>query len=174
VIVRADQPQRARVYIHERHWSPRDGRPIVLVDMDGTLADSRHREHFVTGKRKNWKAFFEAMDADKPNPAIRDWVRQLAADHEIVIVTGRPQEYLPNTVDWLRHYDIPFQQVLMRSAGDHRPDYVVKEEMLSLLPLERVAFVLDDRESVCEMFTRRGLLCHRVIEGKANPTREGS
>jgi hypothetical protein len=168
------QVQNGRVFIHAKGWRPRPNRRIVLVDMDGTLADSRHREHFVQGKRKNWKAFFRAMDDDKPNAEIAAWVRDLARDHEIVIVTGRPQEYLPNTVSWLKRYRIPFQQILMRRAGDHRPDYRVKEEMLTLLDRDLVDFVIDDRESVCDMWTRNGLTCHRVIEGKANPAREAS
>ena len=76
------------VFVYKPSWRPR--RQVVLVDMDGTLADSRHREHFVQGKRKNWKAFFDAMDADEPNSAIAEWVRELAKSYDIVIVTGRP------------------------------------------------------------------------------------
>lgn len=142
---------------------------MVLVDMDGTLADSRHREHFVQGWRKNWQAFFEAMDRDKPNKAIAEWVRELAADYEIVIVTGRPHEYLQNTIDWLRKYEVPFSQVLMRREGDRRPDYVVKEEMLHALDASQIAFVIDDRPSVCDMWERSGLRCHRVVLGRRNP-----
>jgi phosphoglycolate phosphatase-like HAD superfamily hydrolase len=142
---------------------------MVLVDMDGTLADSRHREHFVQGRRKYWPAFFAAMNADKPNPAIASWVRELARSYEIVIVTGRPQEYLPNTIDWLARYQIPFSQILMRRYGDRRPDYVVKEEMLHALDQNQIAFVIDDRPSVCDMWERSGLRCHRVVLGQRNP-----
>src|SRR5919109_585275 len=82
----------ANLFFYRPKWRPR--RQVVLVDMDGTLADSRHREHFVQGKRKNWKAFFNAMDADEPNAAIAERVLELADGHEIVIVTGRPEVYL--------------------------------------------------------------------------------
>jgi len=156
-----------RVFVYKPRWRPR--RQVVLVDMDGTLADSRHREHFVQGKRKNWKAFFDAMDADEPNAAIAEWVRELAKSYEIVIVTGRPQEYLQNTIEWLGRYSVPFSQIIMRRQGDRRPDFVVKEEMLAVLDSERIATVIDDRPSVCDMWERRGLRCHRVIEGRRNP-----
>jgi hypothetical protein len=137
--------------------------------MDGTLADSRHREHFVQDRHKNWKKFFDAMDADRPNAAIADWVRELAQSYDIVIVTGRPQVYLQNTIDWLQRYSVPFSQILMRRQGDRRPDFVVKEEMLAGLGPECIAMVIDDRPSVCDMWERRGLRCHRVVEGRRNP-----
>jgi FMN phosphatase YigB (HAD superfamily) len=155
------------VFIYQPNWQPH--RPIVLVDMDGTLADSRHREQFIHGRSKNWPAFFAAMDADEPNVAIADWVRDLAQRYEIVIVTGRPQQYLPNTLAWLGKYRIPSSQILMRRSGDRRPDYVVKEEMLAALDPSQIAFVIDDRPSVCEMWERRGLRCHRVVLGRRNP-----
>ena len=142
---------------------------MVLVDMDGTLADSRHREHHVEGKRKNWPAFFAAMDADEPNPAIAEWVGELSSSYDIVIVTGRPQQYLRNTIEWLQKYKLPFAQILMRREGDRRPDFVVKEEMLQALDLQRIAFVIDDRPSVCDMWERSGLHCHRVVLGRRDP-----
>ena len=86
-----------------------------------------------------------------------------------MIVTGRPQEYLQNTVEWLERYSVPFSQIIMRRQGDRRPDFVVKEEMLAVLDSERIAMVIDDRPSVCDMWERRGLRCHRVVEGRRNP-----
>jgi hypothetical protein len=42
-------------------------RPIVIVDIDGTVADVHHRLHHIQGRgRKNWKRFFESMDYDTP------------------------------------------------------------------------------------------------------------
>jgi hypothetical protein len=156
-----------RIFLNQESWQPT--RRMVLVDMDGTLADSRHREHYVQGKRKNWPAFFAAMDADQPNAAIADWVRELAGSYDIVIVTGRPQEYLSNTIAWLNQYKLPFSQIMMRRAGDRRPDYVVKEEMLHAVDPKQIAFVIDDRPSVCDMWERSGLRCHRVVLGQRDP-----
>ena len=35
------------------------GRPVVIVDIDGTVADVHHRLHHIEGRgRKNWKGFF--------------------------------------------------------------------------------------------------------------------
>lgn len=161
----------SRIFV--RRLAPlRTERKIALVDMDGTLSDCRHREHSIQGKRKNWPAFFRGMGEDPPNAAIVELTRRLAADHEIVIVTGRPQEYLSETIDWLTRHAIAPAEIWMRRAGDHRRDDIVKREVLDQLPRERIAFVLDDRPHVCDMWERAGIICHRVVQGECALTRK--
>ncbi len=139
---------------------------IVLVDMDGTLTDVSHRLHFINqpGKRKNWKRFFEAMDTDPPIAEIADWVRELAQQYVIVIVTGRPETYRERTIAWLRRYGVPWDEMYMRPDGDHRADHIVKKEILDAFGprCDLIAFVIDDRPSVCDMWRAAGLLCHQV------------
>jgi NLI interacting factor-like phosphatase len=141
-------------------------RPIVIVDMDGTLADVNHRLHHINGPgRKNWPAFFELMDQDPPNGEVVDMVREYAKDHEILIVTGRPDSYRQRTIDWLHRYGVPFSGIYMRKERDRRPDHVVKKEILdSLGPRKaRVALVIDDRPSVCDMWRACGLKVHQIM-----------
>ncbi len=133
--------------------------------MDGTLADVRHRLHHIKGSgRKNWHRFFEGMDEDKPNPEILQMVRQYAQDHEIVIVTGRPDSYRRRTIQWLKRYQVPFSRLFMRPQGDHRPDYIVKKEIFDALgpDRDRVLLVIDDRPSVCDMWRDCGLKVYQV------------
>jgi NLI interacting factor-like phosphatase len=147
-------------------WRLPEGRKMVIVDMDGTLADVSHRLHHIRGgRKKDWKRFFEAMDADPPSPVVAEWVRNLSPDYEVVIVSGRPEGYGDRTIAWLRRHHIPFSHILMRRDGDHRPDHIVKQEILDRLPRKAIAFVIDDRNSVCEMWRRNGLRCIQVAEG---------
>ena len=37
---------------------------IAVFDIDGVLADARHREHHVSGRPKDWDAFFAAVGDD--------------------------------------------------------------------------------------------------------------
>jgi FMN phosphatase YigB (HAD superfamily) len=150
-----------------RHdWTPPEDQQLVLVDMDGTLADVSHRVHHVRGRgRKNWGAFFRAMVHDPPHEVIADWVRNLKPEYTVVILSGRPSEYARHTVEWLRQYEIPFDHLLMRRSGDHRPDHVVKKELMDTLPRDRIAFVIDDRASVCRMWRDQGLRCFQIAEG---------
>ncbi len=140
-------------------------RKLVLVDMDGTLADVSHRLHHIRGGKKNWKAFFRGMDDDPPSTIVLEWVRNLEPEYDVVIVTGRPEQYRGNTEAWLRKHGVKYAELLMRRDGDHRPDYTVKRELLSRLPKERVAFVIDDRPSVCEMWRSCGLKVYQVAVG---------
>lgn len=137
---------------------PGDGRGLVIVDLDGTIADVRHRLHHIQGGgRKNWKRFFEAMHLDRPIDGVIARVRELAQANDIVILTGRPETYEKITVAWLRQNDVPFSRLLMRRAGDHRQDYVAKEDLLHELPVERVRLAIDDRAPVCQMYRRHGI-----------------
>ena len=150
-----------------RHdWKPPDERPLVLVDMDGTLADVEHRVHHVRkGGKKNWPAFFRGMAKDKPNPVVAAWVKNLRPEYTIVILSGRPSNYARETVEWLKQYQIPFDHLLMRPDGDHRPDHIVKKELMATLPRKQIAFVIDDRASVCRMWRDVGLRVFQVAEG---------
>lgn len=141
------------------------GRKLVLVDMDGTLTDVSHRIHHLKTPRKNWKAFFRGMDVDPPSEGVLRWVRNLEPDYEVVIVTGRPEEFRRTTEEWLARHDVRYAKLLMRSNGDHRPDYVVKKQLLNHVPKNEVAFVIDDRPSVCAMWRDCGLKVYQVSAG---------
>ena len=144
-------------------------KPIVLVDIDGTLADVRHRLHHISGERKkNWKAFFAGMDRDRPIASTVAWVQSLAQVHDIIMITGRPEAYRARTLAWLKKHEIPFADVFMRRDGDHRPDYEIKKEALQRWPKERIKLVIEDRPPVCDMWLQQGIRCVLVDSDEAN------
>lgn len=125
-----------------------DGRPIVLVDIDGTLADGRHREHHVQGSSKDWQSYYEMLADDQPIDLVVRWVRELAKDHTICIVSGRPDTYQHETMTWLAGADVAYDWIFMRGGGDKRPDVMIKNDILKHLPKDKIAFAIDDRPSV--------------------------
>lgn len=72
-------------------------RPLAFVDLDGVLADVRHRLHHLTGRRKDWDAFFAAAPHDPLHPEGQAIVEQLRRDHEVVCLTGRPERCRADT-----------------------------------------------------------------------------
>lgn len=134
-------------------------RPIVLVDIDGTLADGTHREHYTRGPEKDWDKYFSLLEEDLPVEFVVRWVNQLAASgHTIVLVSGRPDTYWKQTVHWLDHIaGVYYDYLLMRPGSDKRDDTLVKAEMLKVLPKEKIVLVLDDRPKVCRMWRENGL-----------------
>jgi phosphoglycolate phosphatase-like HAD superfamily hydrolase len=123
--------------------------PIAVLDIDGVLADVRHRLHHIEARPKDWKAFFAEASEDPPLPEGLAVATELAAEHTIVYLTGRPERLRRVTEHWLRRHDLPPGQLLMRHGGDYRPAREAKLEIVR--GLERtspVAIVVDDDDIV--------------------------
>ncbi len=136
---------------------------VILFDLDGTLADNSHRQHLLSGDKKNWDAFFDAQHNDTPNTPIVTLYKTLieSGKFDVFIVTARPQRYREVTENWFVKNDIPLQRILMRPDGDRRNDEVIKREMLIQLKGENrlPLFVVDDRAGVVEMWRKEGITC---------------
>ena len=138
----------------------------IIVDIDGTLADCSHRRRFIRGRRKKWKKFFDAASKDRPRIDVVARVRELANHHRIHLVSGRPEEYRRQTLEWLGHYRIPFESLHMREDGDYRPDDVVKQEILDhCFDKDNIELVIDDRPRVVRMWESNGLKVLDVGDG---------
>ncbi|CAN5160671.1 hypothetical protein BH24ACT1_BH24ACT1_04960 [soil metagenome] len=122
-----------------------------MVDIDGVLADVGHRLHFLDQRPKDWKGFFAAARTDPGHPEGLDLVGELRADHDIVLLTGRPEHCRADTEAWLADHDVGYELVVMRPAGNHRPAAEVKIGLLGVLARDRtVAVLVDDDEAVTE------------------------
>ena len=144
----------------------------IIFDIDGTLADCRHRLHHLP----NYDKFFAEMDKDTliaPVAYLLNKV-QLTNDKaatvstefkfqntlEILIVTGRPDKYKPVTLDWLQTHRLRFTDLYMRKTGDPRPDHVIKDEIRQEIEKTYdIRLVIDDRPKVVAMWRRAGHLC---------------
>jgi hypothetical protein len=131
-----------------------------LVDVDGTLALSPHRNPY------DW----QTADVDLPNLSVITAVQALAAHASvsaIIAISGRHEQARELTARWLEAQAMPYNELLMRPNGDNRADDVVKEELFRARIQTRysVAGVIDDRDRVVKMWRRLGLVCFQVAEG---------
>ena len=77
-------------------------RKLIVCDIDGTIANNDHRNHWIATKPKNWKAFFAEQDKDTPYEDILWTLRQYEKDnHTIIFCTGRSEEHRNVTIMWL-------------------------------------------------------------------------
>lgn len=131
----------------------------VLVDIDGTLADISHRLHYVQGEKKDWDGFFSEMDQDSVRKDVVDLVWKASEDHDLFLVSGRPDKYRERTKEWLSEKGINgyFTGLLMRDTDDKRPDTMVKQDILKCFGAENVEYVIDDRPCVIEMWRSNGI-----------------
>lgn len=132
----------------------------IICDLDGTLC-------LFEGKRSPYDT--AKAGADEINPAIQTLLNDWKGTHDwpIIFMTGRDAKYREITEAWLKKYDFVNPILLMRPANDTRKDYIVKEELYQGF-VERnynIAFVLDDRQQVVDMWRRNGLVCLQVAEG---------
>ena len=141
----------------------------IIFDLDGTLADIKHRRKFLENDTPDWKSFNELMGDDTINDSVANLYKILwcSGEYEILIVTGRNEEYRSLTEQWLTWNQIPFKEILMRPDKDFRPDHQIKEEMLNGLVSrgKNIEFVVDDRNQVVEMWRRNGITCLQCDEG---------
>jgi predicted kinase len=136
---------------------------IWIFDVDGTLADSSHRAqaflNIPSGDegvlRNEWDKFFAASADDNPIEAVQKWAQEVYRSGDtVVICSGRSDDYCDVTTEWLDKHKIPFHHILMRRRGDKREDYIVKNELLNILPKQQIVAIVDDRQQVIDMWRR--------------------
>lgn len=140
-------------------------RALVVFDLDGTLANSDHRVHFLEREPKDWRAFYAACDQDFPcHPLIRTLKALQVTGAEVEIWSGRSAEVEDKTRAWLAGYGLGDVPLRMRAVGDHRPDTTVKAEWLEAASV-KPWLVFEDRASVVEMWRSHGIVCCQVAPG---------
>ena len=138
-----------------------DGGKYVLCDIDGTIADCKHRQHFIRDGNRDWKGFFSEMGKD----TVRKDVQKILIDlynemYTILFVSARPEEYRDITLQWLEQNNLSFAfTILMRGTGDSREDSIVKKEILDRYfpDKSKIHAVIDDRPRVIKMWRDEGL-----------------
>lgn len=136
-----------------------DKEPAIIVDMDGTLA--------LLGDRHPWKEM-ERCGEDQLCPAVAATVRAMKrSGYKTLIVTGRFEQYRPQTEAWLHSHHIFHWQLFMRADGDYRKDYDVKTELYhaAIEPSYNVLYALDDRDQSVACWRALGIPCFQVAPG---------
>ncbi|MFH9084909.1 hypothetical protein [Streptomyces sp. NPDC017673] len=138
-------------------------RPLAVFDLDNTLADTAHRQHFLESRPRNWDAFFAAAPQDPPIPEGVALAVESARACEVVYLTGRPERCRRDTLDWLAAHGLPEGPVHMRGDADRRPARFTKLAILRRLARDReVRVVVDDDELVCADAERAGFTVVRA------------
>ncbi len=142
-----------------------------MFDLDGTLAETGHRQHFLEGQPRDWKGFFAALHLDPPLGEGLRLVREAAASCEVVYLTGRPERCRRDTLDWLKRHGLPEGRLWMRDNADRRPARTMKLDVLRDLGRRGVVSLLvDDDELVCHAAERAGF---RVVRARWASTSRG-
>ena len=104
---------------------------VLVVDIDGVIADASAHQHFLNGADQKWEDFFEAALDSKVFREGRELVKSLAVSKPIFLMTARPSYLLEKTVFWLNQNKISWDALLMREEKDDRSSPEVKLDLLS-------------------------------------------
>ncbi|MFD3694963.1 hypothetical protein ACFWUZ_02165 [Streptomyces sp. NPDC058646] len=138
-------------------------RPLAVFDIDNTLADTAHRQHFLERRPRDWNGFFGAAPADPPLARGVALAVESAADCEVVYLTGRPERCRADTQDWLGRHGLPEGRLWMRGDRDRRPARATKLEVLGRIARGReVRVLVDDDELVCQAARAAGFAVLRA------------
>lgn len=151
-----------------------DERPYAVLDIDATLSDTSKRIGYIERRPKDWDSFFEHAKDDAVLEEGLAVATTLAADHEIVYLTGRPERTRRITEQWLKDNGFPAGKVYMRGNTDRRPSMLMKLSRLKRLAEQRpVAILVDDDLSVIKAAEKAGYTVMRAdwgLDAESQPT----
>ena len=152
---------------------------LVVFDLDGTIADVRHRMHHikpnpshdpVTGKRvpRRYDLFHAACGQDgviHPVAQIyEDFVRN--PDVTVIVLSGRDHSEYDKTVYWFQTRGLLLPDELILKQGDQMvPDTEQKARIADELEAKygrKISMVFDDRDRVVKMWKERGTFVFNV------------
>ena len=147
---------------------------FAVLDIDGVLADVAHRLHHLESRPKDWRAFFAAAAADPLLEQGAELAAELAEQHQLVYLTGRPAHLRGVTASWLEQHDLPVGRLVMRRPRDFRPARLLKLELLTELSSELpIEVVVDDDPEVVEALRQAGFaVLHATWAARSAPLRE--
>lgn len=118
----------------------------IIVDVDGTLAHMWNR-----GPYDETKVFDDLPDHEVILSVIAE---AQFLSRKVIIMSGRHETCMPDTIRWLEKYNVPHDLIFMRGENDNRSDDIVKYElyMKHVYGKMKVVKVYDDRQQVTKMW----------------------
>ena len=153
------------------NWAWRDGMvdagEAVVFDLDGVLSDATRRQHYLEWPRRDWETFFEECGEDELIAEVARVLECLDDGLRVVLLTARPIRVQPQTLGWLKRYDLRWDLLVMRDWGDYMAAPSFKR--LTVHELRDYGFDLrlafeDDQRNV-DMFHDEGVPCIYIHSG---------
>jgi hypothetical protein len=133
----------------------------VVVDLDSTLADTRHRHHLIETSDPDWDTYSLACADDVPVLGVVQVVRMLSRSYPIAIISGRSRAAYGPTVEWLKRHRVPWSDLVLKDVGDRSLPVPWKvnavKSWLSRHPQDRVALIIEDWAPMRPVFEGMGM-----------------
>ncbi len=137
----------------------KDLQHAIICDLDGTLCILNGRNPFDASRCEN----------DLLNEPVLEILNTFKTKGvEIILLSGRTDNYKPQTEAWLKKYEVDYDRLIMRKHKDSRKDAIIKKEFFDGEIKDKyfIQFILDDRNQVVDMWRKEiGLPCMQVNYG---------
>lgn len=121
---------------------------VVVCDLDGGIANTKHRDRLMHEKR--WDEYNKACRDDTPVRSIIATLNGLAIQgYVIVLLSGRSNEVRKLTKEWLLENGVAYHHLLMRPADNRKPNDRFKMDLINAFLAESGAtleFVIEPFE----------------------------
>jgi hypothetical protein len=130
--------------------------PAIICDLDGTLC--------LFGDANPYDRDFTK---DVANRVVVDLLERFETTHTILLLSGRKEAARAQTEEWLETHGICYEHLWMRPDGDNRKDVIIKQELYErhIKGQYGIAFVVDDRTQVVDLWRSIGLICLQCASG---------
>ena len=149
-----------------RHWHARATEPapgpVVLLDLDGVIADAAHRQPFLHRDEPDWVGFYAGVAADGVIAAGRALAATVSGELPVVILTGRIDDVADATRLWLDVNGIRWDLLICRPADedddsrhavDYKRDEIARLRELGFTP----SLAADDNRKIVAMYEDAGI-----------------
>ncbi len=139
-------------------------RPWVICDIDGVIADARHRSYYLVSspKKTDWESYTKMAFFDPPIVKMCLLIKHLSKASNIAFVTGRARYAERLTRDWIIKYvGIGSFELHMRPENDSCAAATLKQRVFSdhFMSAKRLVWcVFEDDGRVVDMYRSLGLL----------------
>ncbi len=155
---------------YPENWCWRDGPvepgPVVIVDIDGTIADARARMEGID-TADNWLDHMVGVREDPLITEVAQLVNLLTEDVAVVMLSARPISIQDETREWLEQHGVRWDLMILRATSSMDKPLNYKQHRTSELRqhgFEPVLALEDDRRNV-DMYHDEGVPCLYIHSG---------
>lgn len=133
----------------------------IIFDLDGTLCECTHRQHFMHERPKRRDEFHSACIFDTVNPSVAAIIDMAKASQiNVILLSARPARFKALTEEWLAKNNIHYDQLILSNYPELTdPEFKLKMYRELIEPYADVIFTVDDRDTVVRMWREIGLTC---------------
>ena len=134
---------------------------IILVDLENTLSNSKHRMHLL---KKDKEKFQKEFLNDPPNNNVINFTNSLYNnnyDLRIVILSAKKDIYRKDAELWLKKNEVIYDELVMQPERDKRLPFEFKSDFVKQ-NRTKILFALDDVGKTCSMIAENFIPVLRI------------